>query len=297
MSPLTSTFPSPTDSLALATYRWNVPSGSPRAVVQLAHGVAEHSGRYGRLADALTDAGYEVHADDHRGHGASIGEADGGVVPLGSFGAAGWEALVSDMIAFGESVKAEHPDLPLFLIAHSMGSFAAQQMLLERSDLYAGVVLSGSTALDVLAGALAANAGDGPVELTAFNAAFEHRTGYEWLSRDTAEVDAYVADPLSGFDLADDLIPQLFSAAARLADPAELGRIRHDLPILVVSGQDDPLSGDGQLVGILAQRYRDAGLTDVTLTVYPGARHEIFNETNRDEITATVIAWLAAHAG
>ncbi|MDF2444114.1 MAG: hypothetical protein JWR01_2317 [Subtercola sp.] len=297
MPPVTSTFSSPSDSLALATYRWNVSSGSPRAVVQLAHGVAEHAGRYGRLAEALTGAGYEVHAHDHRGHGASIGTADGGDVALGSLGSAGWEALVSDMIAFGEAVKAEHPGLPLFLIAHSMGSFAAQQVLLERSDLYAGVVLSGSTALDLLAGALAANAGDGPVELTAFNAAFEHRTGYEWLSRDTAEVDAYVADPLSGFDLADDLIPQLFSAAARLADPAELGRIRHDLPLLIVSGQDDPLSGDGQLVGVLAQRYRDAGVADVTLTVYPGARHEIFNETNRDEITAAVIAWLAAHGG
>jgi alpha-beta hydrolase superfamily lysophospholipase len=212
-------------------------------------------------------------------------------VVLGSFGAAGWPALVQDVIGYGDALNSTYRELPLFLLAHSMGSFAAQEVILDRSDLYAGVVLSGSTALDVLAQGLAA-AGDGPVELTAFNAAFEHRTGYEWLSRDEAEVDKYIADPLSGFDLADETVPQLFTAAARLADPNALSGIRSDLPVLVVSGQADPLSGDGQLVRILAQRYRDAGLQDVTLQVYPGARHEIFNETNRDEITEFVTEWL-----
>jgi alpha-beta hydrolase superfamily lysophospholipase len=293
MEPTTSSFQSSADGLSIATYRW-APSGTPIAAVQLAHGVAEHAGRYARLAKALTGAGYLVYANDHRGHGASINGAAGGDVTLGSFGAAGWPALVGDAVAFSESIHADNPELELFLIAHSMGSFAAQEIILDHSALYRGVVLTGSTALDLLAQGLAA-AGDGPVELTAFNAAFENRTGYEWLSRDEAEVDTYVADPLSGFDLADDTVPQLFTAAVRLADPAALAGIRKDLPILIASGQDDPLSGGGQLVGALAQRYRDAGVKDVTLTVYPGARHEIFNETNRDEITADVIAWLAAH--
>ena len=289
MESTTSSFQSPTDGLTIASYRW-APAGTPRAVVQLAHGVAEHATRYERLAQALTAAGYLVYANDHRGHGASVG----GDVTLGSFGSAGWPALIADAVAFTRSIQADNPGLGLFLVAHSMGSFAAQEIILDHSDLYRGVVLTGSTALDLLAQGLAA-AGPGPVELTAFNAAFENRTGYEWLSRDAAEVDKYVADPLSGFDLADDTVPQLFTAAARLADPAALAGIRKDLPILIASGQDDPLSGNGQLVGALAQRYRDAGVTDVTLTVYPGARHEIFNETNRDEITADVIAWLAAH--
>ena len=285
----TSSFPSAADGLTIATYRW-APAESPRAVVQLAHGVAEHATRYARLAGALTAAGYLVYANDHRGHGASVG----GDVPLGGFGAAGWPALIADAVALSDSIRSENPGLPLFLIAHSMGSFAAQEVILDHSDLYRGVVLTGSTALDLLAQGLAA-AGDGPVELTAFNAAFENRTGYEWLSRDASEVDAYVADPLSGFDLADDTVPQLFTAAARLADPAALAGIRKDLPILIASGQDDPLSGGGQLVGALAQRYRDAGVTDVTLTVYPGARHEIFNEINRNEVTADVVQWLSAH--
>jgi alpha-beta hydrolase superfamily lysophospholipase len=133
------------------------------------------------------------------------------------------------------------------------------------------------------------------VGLEAFNAGFEHRTGYEWLSRDEAEVDAYVASPLCGFDVPDDAIPQMFAHAARLADPEALAGIRPDLPILIVSGQADPLSGDGQLVQLLGQRYREAGVSDVTTRVYPGARHEIFNETNRDEITRDVIDWLKAH--
>jgi alpha-beta hydrolase superfamily lysophospholipase len=293
MESTTSSFHSPVDGLAVATYRW-APAGAPRAAVQLAHGVAEHATRYERLAEALTAAGYLVYANDHRGHGASIGAATGGDVTLGSFGAAGWPALIADAVEFSESIRADNPGLPLFLIAHSMGSFAAQEIILDHSQLYRGVVLTGSTALDLLAQGLAA-AGDGPVELTAFNAAFENRTGYEWLSRDETEVDKYVADPLSGFDLADDTVPQLFTAAARLADPEALAGIRNDLPILIASGQEDPLSGGGQLVGALAQRYRDAGVTDVTLTVYPGARHEIFNETNRDQVTADVIAWMSAH--
>jgi alpha-beta hydrolase superfamily lysophospholipase len=281
-----STFTSPADATILATYSWNdvfVPAGA----VQIAHGLAEHASRYDRLAAALNAAGYLVHAHDHRGHGQSIAGKPG------DLGAVGFEGLVADTAAYGVTLREERPDLPLFLIAHSMGSFAAQSVLLEHSDQYAGVVLSGSTALDMLAAKLAES--EGPVGLEAFNAGFEHRTGYEWLSRDEAEVDAYVADPLCGFDLPEETVPALFEAAETLADPEALKGIRSDLPILIASGAADPLAGGGQLVQLLAHRYREAGVTDVTVKVYDGARHEIFNETNRDAITADVIAWLAAH--
>jgi alpha-beta hydrolase superfamily lysophospholipase len=280
------TFPSPVDGTRLTTYTWDA-GDAPRGVVQVAHGLAEHSARYDRLARALTEAGYVVHAADHRGHGRSITE-----VP-GDFGSPGFEGLIADVAAYGAGLRDEHPGLPLFLLAHSMGSFAAQSVLLEHSAQYAGVVLSGSTAIDVLAADLAS--AEGPAGLEAFNVGFEHRTGYEWLSRDEAEVDAYVADPLCGFDLPDSTVPALFGAGSRLADPKELARIRSDLPMLIVSGRADPLSGDGQLVELLAQRYRDAGLADVTVTVYDGARHEIFNEANREEITSDVVSWLVQH--
>jgi alpha-beta hydrolase superfamily lysophospholipase len=277
-----SSFTSPVDDLELATYEWDV--ADPRGVVQVAHGLAEHSARYDRFARALNDAGYAVRASDHRGHGASIAGTPG------DFGAPGFEALIADVAAYGATLRG---DLPLFLYAHSMGSFAAQSVILTHSEQYAGVVVSGSTALDLLAAGMAE--AEGPVGLEAFNAGFEHRTGYEWLSRDEAEVDRYVADPLCGFDLPDETVPALFGAAGTLADSTALAGIRSDLPLLVVSGSDDPLAGGGQLVEVLGQRYRDAGLVDVTVKLYDGARHEILNEINRDEVTTDVLAWLDSH--
>ncbi len=288
------TFTSPTDGLALSTYSWEEVA-SPRGVVQVAHGLAEHAARYDRLAGALQEAGFVVHATDHRGHGTSISGTPG------DFGPGGFEALVADVAAYGAALAERQPGLPLFLVAHSMGSFAAQVVLLEHSAQYAGVVLSGSTALDVLAASMAESAASAgadaePAGLEAFNAGFEHRTGYEWLSRDETEVDRYVADPLCGFDLPESTVPSLFAPAPRLADPEQLARIRSDLPVLIASGTADPLAGGGQLVELLGRRYRDAGLSDVTVTTYPDARHEIFNETNRDEVTADVVGWLVAHS-
>jgi alpha-beta hydrolase superfamily lysophospholipase len=285
----TSTVPSKVDATPLTVYAWPPPD-EPRGVVQIAHGVAEHAGRYDRLARALTAAGYAVSSHDHRGHGASTSDD----VALGEFGAAGWSGLVVDLAALSDRLRSERPDLPLFLIGHSMGSFALQEVLLDHSDLYTGVVLSGTTALDVMVASLSAS--DEPSgDLSAFNAGFEHRTGYEWLSRDEAEVDKYVADPLSGFALDEATIPALFGSAARLADAEVLAGIRSDLPILLVSGDADPLAGGGQLVEIVGQRYREAGVTEVTVRLFPGARHEIFNETNREEVTDYVIDWLGRH--
>ncbi len=274
--------------MQIATLSWNQAAEPVKGVVQIAHGLAEHSARYDRLARALNAAGFLAYAADHRGHGRT------GQDNLGDFGAGGWDGLIADVVHYGALLADEHPDLPLFLIAHSMGSFAAQSVILEHSSQYAGVVLSGSTALDVLAANMAQS--EGPAGLEAFNAGFEHRTGYEWLSRDEAEVDKYVADPWCGFETPPETIPMLFSHAEELAQVQSLARIRPDLPLLITSGSNDPLAGGGQLVALLAQRYQGAGLTDVTLTVYEDARHEIFNETNRDEVTADVIDWLAARA-
>jgi alpha-beta hydrolase superfamily lysophospholipase len=289
MSVRASSFTSIADGTEVATTEWTEGVEQPRGVVQIAHGLAEHAARYGRFAAALNGAGFLVYATDHRGHGRT-GQDD-----LGNFGAAGFDGLIADVVQYGASLAAEHPGLPLFLFGHSMGSFASQAAIAEYSDQYAGVVLSGSTALDMLAAAMADAPPDAPAGLEAFNASFEHRTGYEWLSRDAAEVDKYVADPWCGFDVPDETMLSLFGPAARLADPAVLAGVRNDLPILIASGSDDPLAGGGDLVQLLGQRYRDAGITDVTVTVYPGGRHEILNETNRDEVTADVIAWLDAH--
>ena len=290
-SPRSGSFASPVDGLTLTTWTWDDVPGELRGVVQLVHGLAEHAPRYGRLATALNAAGFLITGADTRGHGASVSTE----VPLGTFGAAGVGGFLGDIVAAGEQLADEHPDLPLFLIGHSLGSMAAQSVLLDHSARYTGAVLSGSTTLDGLLAVMQGLPADQP-GLVAFNAGFEPRTGFEWLSRDAAEVDAYVADPLCGFATEDAILAGVLGTAERTTDPAQLARIRPDLPVLVMSGDRDPVGGpEGSNVTTLAERYREAGLTDVTVRLYPEARHEILNETNRDEVTSDLVSWLVAH--
>ena len=268
--------------VVLTAYRWD-PSGPPRGIVQLTHGMGEHLLRYEPLAGALTAAGFVVIGQDHRGHGASAqGE-------WGALGEGGWDELVRDIGRVSDAARADFPDLPLVLLGHSMGSFAAQQYVLDHSDELAGLVLTGTAVLDLLEPALDL---DQPMDLSAFNAPFEHRTGYEWLSRDTAQVDLYVADERCGFGLSDVDGRQMFASARQVADPARLAGLRKDLPVWIAVGEHDPVNGQLALVNPLVQRLEDAGLSDVTLVVYPEARHEVFNETNRDEVVADLLAWL-----
>jgi alpha-beta hydrolase superfamily lysophospholipase len=273
-----------TDGLELQTYRW-APDGPPRAVVQVQHGLAEHAARYRRLAEQLTAAGYLVYAPDCRGSGRTARGA------YGDWGPDGWPGWVEDLVRLNTRIHDENPGLPVALLGHSMGSFAAQHYLLEHSRDVDAVVLSGTTEVGGLAALLDS---DEPADLSSFNAAFENRTGYEWLSRDEAEVDAYVADPGCGWEAPP--IPGV-GTLAEAADPERIAAVRDDLPVLLVSGDADPLAGRGAAIEMVAQRYRDAGLTDVEVLLYPEGRHEVFNETNRDEVTADVIAFLDRTVG
>jgi alpha-beta hydrolase superfamily lysophospholipase len=284
MAPTTFTFEGG-DGLTLAGFRW-APPGPPRGVVLLVHGMGEHVRRYDRVAGALTDAGYLVVGHDHRGHGASApAEAD-----FGRLGAAGWSELVNDIHVLAGLVRAEHPGLPLAIVAHSMGSFAAQQYLLDHSEDVAAVALTGTAAIDLIEPGLNL---DEPLDLSAFNAPFAPaRTDFDWLSRDESEVDAYVADRRCGFGLDPEGGKAMFAGARAVADPDRLAAMRKDLPLYLAVGEHDPINGQLALVNALAERYRAAGLTDLTLTVYPGARHEVFNETNRTEVIADLVAWL-----
>lgn len=273
------------DGEQVFVFRWSG-DGDPQAIVQIAHGMGEHAGRYARLAEALVDEGYVVYANDHRGHGRTAGSVD----RHGDLGAGGWDALIDDMSAVTAKAREEHPGLPLVLLGHSVGSFALQHYLLDRSGDIDGAVLSGTTAVDVIAAGIDTSQ---PADLAAFNAPFEPaRTEYDWLSRDEAEVDLYVADPECGFGVDPAGMTQMMAGAAALADTERLGAIRSDLPIYVFSGDADPLAGGGALIEMVAERYRSAGVEDVTMRLYPGARHETLNETNRDEVTADLIAWL-----
>jgi len=274
------------DGAAVAAFR-SAPSGPIKGIVQIAHGVAEHAGRYRRLASRLNAAGYAVYANDHRGHGRSS-EVHG----RGDFGPEGFQALVDDMAALTKVAKRENPGKPLALLGHSMGSFAAQLYLLEHHRELAALVLSGTAALDKLLEALLA--GGGPVSLELLNAGFEPgRTKFDWLSRDEAEVDAYIADPLCGFDVPDSAMGSMFQLGAGARHDPRLAQVRSDLPIYVISGEFDPVVGPRQVfTQALLDSYGAAGLTKIEHRVYAGGRHEMFNETCRDQVEAELIDWL-----
>jgi alpha-beta hydrolase superfamily lysophospholipase len=273
------------DGTDIVGYRWD-PAGMPRGAVQLTHGMGEHVRRYGALARALTDRGLVVYGQDHRGHGATARSEE----ELGQLGPDGWTQLVDDVDLLVSLIRDEQPGLPLVLLGHSMGSFAVQQYLLKHGDRVDAVVLTGTTALDQLEPALDL---DKPIDLAAFNAAFEPaRTEFDWLSRDEAIVDAYIADPRCGFGIDVDAGQDMFAGARRMADPGQVTAIRPDLPLYIAAGELDPVNANLVLLHVLVDRYRAAGLTDVTVRTYPGARHEILNETNRDEVVARILDWL-----
>ena len=256
-----------------------------RGAVQIAHGMGEYAQRYRFLAGALASAGYDVYANDHRGHGELAAQAD----ELGDFGKDGFPALVADMVELTRLARGETLGKPIVLLGHSMGSHAAQLYLLDHSELVDGVALSGTNALDLMTAAAAA----GRWRLEDLNAGFEPaRTSFDWLSRDPTEVDKYVADPLCGFNVTPQSLASLFSIAPRLANSTDLARIRRDLPLFLFVGDHDPLNANLAWLRPLIDRYREAGLTDVSWHVYGGARHEVLNETNRSEVVATLLAWI-----
>jgi alpha-beta hydrolase superfamily lysophospholipase len=265
----------------IAGFRWVDDTVTPRAVLQVAHGMGEHALRYKAPLGPLVAAGWAIYSDDHRGHGLTAA----GPEALGDFGDNGAALIVEDLRRLTSLARAEHPDLPLVLLGHSLGSFFAQAYVFDHSRAIDGLVLSGTAAFGDRTGP--------PKRLDEIAIAGEPpRTPFDWLSRDPAEVDAYIADPLCGFSRKandKDGFPELLK---RIKDPAEIARIRKDLPIYVFVGDKDPVNEDLKLLEPLTRRYREAGLSDVTVKVYPGGRHEMLNETNRAEVVADLTAWL-----
>ncbi|HEY5223862.1 MAG TPA: alpha/beta fold hydrolase [Microbacteriaceae bacterium] len=269
------------DGVAISYYVW--PVARPRAIVQVVHGVGEHARRYEELAAKLNAAGYTVYADDHRGHGQTGMEQWGGdASKLGKLGIGGLRAAVRNVHQFSEIILAEHPGVPLVLLGHSWGSFMTQKIVNKHADDYAAVVLSGSAYL--MLGSL--NSGD-------LNAKYkgDSATGAEWLSRDPEVARAFVADPLT-----------TLTPLAKLFGPIDtlriLGRpargLPPALPLLIQVGDADSVGGAASNARLAAAYRQRSGLTDVTLIVYPGARHEIYNETNRAEVMTDLITWLDA---
>lgn len=302
MSATTFTFTDP-DGFQIFTYKWAPEAGKPKAAVQIVHGAAEHALRYERFAKFLNEAGYVVYADDHRGHGKTAGD----LAKAGIAGADGWEGMLKDERQLSEIIQKENPGLPLFLFGHSMGSFMGQQYIQRWGDLLKGVVLSGTTGLPVippeaLPAMQQAAAGDGrdlvpqgPGLFAALNAPFEPaKTPFDWLSRDEAEVQKYIDDPWCGFAFSNGLSYGMARGINEMIDPQKQALVPKSLPVLIMGGAMDPVGAyNGEQV--LAERFRDLGIQDVQLILYPQGRHEMLNETNRDEVHADLARWLDEH--
>lgn len=279
-----------------------LPVGNPRGVVVISHGMSEYAARYAPLADKLAAAGYAVYAHDHRGHGRHS--------PLPGWFAAsgGWEQVVDDLRCVVDYARGQHA-CPLVLYGHSMGSFVARSFLLRYGQRLDGLVLSATgyrqrllarlmRQVARLAGWLKGPARPSPfmtaLVFGSFNLGFmPTRTRLDWLSRDPAAVDAYIADPLCGQFPTPQLWQDLFGGIVAMeAGEADGKALPKTCPVWLQAGSRDPVSLGKFGLGQLAARYRRAGLRDVTVTVYPGGRHEMHHETNRAEFEADLLAWL-----
>jgi alpha-beta hydrolase superfamily lysophospholipase len=284
---------------SLVRYRRWLPDGDVRGTVQLVHGASEHSGRYRRLAGALTARGFGVWAMDLRGHGRTA-ESTG----IGRFGGLGVDTVLDDVDALHLVIAEQHRGVPRVLLGHSMGSIIALASAERNGADLAGLVLSGpigvapqlADSVTALEEAVALGAADNALDaLGAFNEKFEPaRTRYDWLSRDPEQVDAYITDPLSGDEmpLTVAYAAGVFALAVGAATPEAVGALPDGLPVLLLSGQRDPVGGDDAVqVTALAQLFTERGLS-VEQHVYPDARHEVFNETNREEVVGDLMSWL-----
>jgi alpha-beta hydrolase superfamily lysophospholipase len=263
-------------------YEW--PVAEPRAVVQIAHGLGEHAMRYSHVAAILNRAGYSVYADDHRGHGQTgkrmIERAE--IKRMGNLGKGGMTATVGQVFELTELIASELPNLPLYLLGHSWGSMLAQKILNKNSESYAGAVLSGSTLML-----------PGVAPTSGFNKKWDktpNKSTKEWLSRDESIGREFMKDPLCFGETAIEVFG-ITNVAGLVSLPSK--KIASDFPILLIAGSEDPLGAErGNMM--LAKAFTRAGVQDVTMIIYPEARHEMFNELNKHEVLADLTNWLDA---
>lgn len=294
--------PSPTGA-TLRVYRQPA-AGTPRGVVQVSHGLAEHAARYARFAGELAAAGFHVYAHDHRGHGYTTAPD----APARRFAADGGAGkVIADVAAVHDLIAREHPGLPVIAFGHSMGGLVCLNFLMRHGGrVRAGAVwnanfsagLLGRLGQAILAYEAFRLGSDVPSRVLpklTFQAWAKQipnaRTPFDWLSRDEAEVDKYVADPLCGWDASVSMWRDVFDLIFAGADDTNLAKIRRDLPVQLVGGEKDPATDGGKAVKHLAARMRKLGFADLSETVFPATRHESLNEINRDEATKHFVRW------
>ncbi|MEW9698776.1 alpha/beta fold hydrolase [Paenibacillus sp. SI8] len=280
-----------------------------KAIVQISHGMSETGARYERFAAVLTAQGYAVYAPDHLGHGLTAGTPD----QVGLFCKNCFHCMAENMGGMTSHLKAIYGDeIPLFLLGHSMGSFLTQYYMgsyvNEHPDHVQGILLSGSNGRQgaalsagiAVATLEAALRGDHhrsmlltSLSFGTYNKKFApNRTGSDWLSRDEKEVDVYEADPYCGVIFTSGYYRDFFKGLRDIHRSDHVRRIPKDLPIFIFSGEDDPVGGNGKGVRRLVHMYKELGMKDVSSKLYPGGRHEMLNEINRDEVMRDIVGWL-----
>lgn len=288
--------------------RWT-PDGAAKAVLQIVHGIAEFVERYDDFATYLTSQGYIVVAEDHMGHGQSIGE--GGI--RGYFHG-GWFNGVADTYKLMQDTMAEFPSLPYVLFGHSMGSFMARTILAQYPDSCISAAIICGTGwqprfalpmlIKVVEGICKKNGEQNPSEqlqqmiFGGYNKKIANpRTASDWLTRDEAIVDAYVAHPLCGFTPACGLLRDMMKGIYFVEQPQNLAKMKKSLPVLFIAGTEDPVGPYGKGVEKAADEFMKAGMSKVSLKLYPDCRHEILNELNKQEVYNDICSWLADYIG
>ncbi|MCB9228250.1 MAG: alpha/beta hydrolase [Deltaproteobacteria bacterium] len=298
------------DQQPLAVWHWPVSPGvSPQGVVQIVHGMAEHAKRYQATAEALCAVGYAVVAHDQRGHGqTAAGQLQGHYADHG-----GWELIIKDLCAVRDRITSIYPSCPVFMLGHSMGSFIAQDYMELRGHDLAGVILSGSSYLHPkLAGLLRifpwieslrqGRRQKSPLvhylSFASFNRHFRpNRSEFDWLSRDPDEVDLYIQDPMCGFRCSNQLWMDLMGALRHIFDPRRQKQIPPDLPVYIIGGTEDPVSSYSADLLKLVSSLKRAGMQQIHSRFFPGCRHELFHEINREEIMEDLIRWIRCQRG
>lgn len=281
------------------------PDAEPKAIVQIAHGIAEHVDRYTEFMEHLAANGYLAVANDHLGHGKSLRPGE----PLGFFADEdGWDYVVADMVKLHDRISGEYPGLPHIMFGHSMGSFLTRTYIIKHPDKYDAAILSGTgqQAKALVLGGYAAAAASvklyGPRKIGdklndlafgAYTKGIENpRTSFDWLTRVDSEVDKYIADPLCGFVTTVSLFRDMMGGVKFITNQKNINTMSKAQPIYFMSGDRDPVGDYGKGVDRAYKAFCKAGLHDVMMRLYPGGRHEMLNEENKYQVYKDITAWL-----
>lgn len=295
------------EAMNIFVYQW-LPDldTDTKAVVQIAHGMCETGARYEELASLLTENGYAVYINDHRGHGKTADKVEA----LGDPGENGFDGMIEDLILLSSVIQEKHPQVPHYLLGHSMGSFITQKIMCTHGHRFDGFILSGSNGPRGMLGlgeslAAAQVRMQGAVHRSVLLNAIVFgpyskgfgliRTPFDWLSSDPYEVDRYMDDPYCGQICSARFFREFFSLLRQIHRPKLLNNLVKDKPVYIFSGEDDPVGMRGKGVRNLIELYRKLGVAHLEYRLYPGGRHEMLHEVNRKEVAAHVLDWLERH--